>query len=454
MAEAMLQRLRELADEYNLIDSRKLLQVAQRQGIRATVAQAREALAPDIGRQILYPAPRATGKAAATRPDSTLQADLIDFSNNLAPTTDGNRYAVVVGDVFTRELRTAPVPSKDAATVARVLKPMIDNLTEGDGNFTLSTDAGKEFSRLDLPPEAAHRLKAGKQDLAIIDRGIQSIKKGLAVRAARNGKEWDDNLHQVERAYNTTPHSTTIVDPEGVELEPTALFRSFQRNADAFVHNRAQSERRMAAIEETGTIRAPLPTQGRSFRPQYGNLLKVDKMDSLYVETNTGRRVLTKEAQAIPADSVPRAAGQLTDPAYLRRQRLQSEADKLEEYLLRQPLASMRLADLDRLLRTELPAVASGLQKARTRLRPFLRAFPKIFRVEGGIVSAVNAPKWTVRVAARSSAPPREPEVDSGPRVREPFLRLRRPAVPPQEPEVNLAPRPREPLLRLRRPAE
>ena len=72
MAEAMLQRLRELADEYNLIDSRKLFQVAQRQGTRATVAQAREALAPDIGRQILHPPPRATGTSAATRPDSAL----------------------------------------------------------------------------------------------------------------------------------------------------------------------------------------------------------------------------------------------------------------------------------------------------------------------------------------------------------------------------------------------
>ena len=149
-----------------------------------------------------------------------MQADLIDFSLNLPPTSQGNRYAVILGDVFTRELRAAPVPSKDPATVARVLKPMIANLTEGDGNFTLSTDAGKEFTRLDLRPEAAHRLKAGKQDLAVIDRSIQNLKKGLASKAARNGKEWDENLPGVQRAFNATPHSTTIV-----ELEPSALFQ-------------------------------------------------------------------------------------------------------------------------------------------------------------------------------------------------------------------------------------
>ena len=64
----------------------------------------------------------------------------------------------------------------------------------------------------------------------------------------------------MQRAYNATPHSTTIMAPEDVELEPTALFRSFQRNADAFIVNRAQSQSRMGEIEETKTIRAPLPT--------------------------------------------------------------------------------------------------------------------------------------------------------------------------------------------------
>ena len=91
------------------------------------------------------------------------------------------------------------------------------------------------------------------------------------------------------------------------------------------MHNRAQSERRMGEIKE-----APLPTQGRSFRPQYGDALKVKKVDSLYTETTTGRRVLTKEAQVVPADSVRRQAGQLTDPAYVKRQRLQTEANKQE----------------------------------------------------------------------------------------------------------------------------
>ena len=107
-------------------------------------------------------------------------------------------------------------------------------------------------------------------------------------------------------------------------------------------------------------------------------------MDSLYTETIDGRKVLTKEAQPIPAGSLRRPAGQLTDPAYVKKQRLQTEANKLEECLLQQPGARMPLRDLKRNLRSEMPTVARGLQKAKTRLRPFLRMHLQIFRVEGG----------------------------------------------------------------------
>ena len=80
------------------------------------------------------------------------------------------------------------------------------------------------------------------------------MKRGLAGKAAKNNKEWDENLPGALSGYNATPHSTTIVAPEDVELEPAALFRSFQRNADNFIINRAQSERRMGEIRETNTI--------------------------------------------------------------------------------------------------------------------------------------------------------------------------------------------------------
>jgi hypothetical protein len=406
----VLQKLKDLADEYVVRDARKLYQLAQRQGVDgATSELAKQALSSDIGRQILAPPPRATGKSAATRPDANLQADLIDF-NNLPRTKEGNRYLAVVGDVFTREVRAVPLDSKDPVSVAAAMKPMIENIRDStDGQFTLSTDAGAEFSRLGLPEGAAHRIKAGKQDIAVVDRQIQTLKKDLATRAARKGGEFDENIAGVVAAYNARPHSTTIVAPEDVELIPEAEFTQYQQNADKYMTNRAQSERRMSQVKESKTIRAPLVTQSRSFRPQYGDALKVRTVDSQFVTTTTGRQILTKEAQAIPADSAKSAVGQLTDPAFVKKQRLQGESLRLEAYLQTQPNGQVKIADLDRQLRTVLPAVKKGLLKARVSLRFFLRMFAGIFRVQRGIVSAVNLPAAPEAPAAPEPAaqPPR-----------------------------------------------
>jgi hypothetical protein len=116
---------------------------------------------------------------------------------------------------------------------------------------------------------------------------------------------------------------------------------------------------------------------------------------------------LTKEAQAIPADSERRAVGQLTDPAFVKRQRLQTEANALEAYLVSQPNGQVKIADLDRMLRTALPAIKKGLLKARVSLRGFLRMFPGVFRVQRGVVSAVNLPAAPEAPAAREA--PAEP---------------------------------------------
>ncbi len=48
--------------------------------------------------------------------------------------------------------------------------------------------------------------------------------------------------------------------------------------------------------------------------------------------------------------------------------------------------------------RTSMPTVARGLQRARTRLRPFLHMFPRMVKLERGVIVAANAP-----------APPPEP---------------------------------------------
>ena len=74
-----MEALRDLADDFNVRDPRKLYRLARQRDLDVTQAMAFEA---DVGRQVQAPRPRALGKSAAEGPNDRLQADLIDFSQN------------------------------------------------------------------------------------------------------------------------------------------------------------------------------------------------------------------------------------------------------------------------------------------------------------------------------------------------------------------------------------
>ena len=188
---------------------RKLYRLARQRDLDVTQAMAFEALKADVGRQVQAPRPRALGKSAAEGPNDRLQADLIDFSQN---TRGKTKYGLVVMDVFTREAAVEPLQNKNAETVGRATKRAARELTGDDGNFVVTTDLGNEFATLDreLPKEAVHRTKRpeDRNAIAVVDRGIQTLKKDLATRVARKGGQWSDHFERAAGAYNARPHET------------------------------------------------------------------------------------------------------------------------------------------------------------------------------------------------------------------------------------------------------
>ena len=205
-----------------------------------TQAMAFEALKADVGRQVQAPRPRALGKSAAEGPNDRLQADLIDFSQN---TRGKTKYGLVVMDVFTREAAVEPLQNKNAETVGRATKRAAKELTGDDGNFVVTTGPGNEFATLDreLPENAVHRTKRpeDRNAIAVVDRGIQTLKKDLATRVARKGG---------------------------------------------------------------GAFRAPT-NAARSFNPQYGDVQRLGAVDSMTVRSTEGRETLLKLALPAPQGS-------------------------------------------------------------------------------------------------------------------------------------------------------
>ena len=168
-----MEALRDLADDFNVRDPRKLYRLARQRDLDATQAMAFEALKADVGRQVQAPRPRALGKAAEG-PNDRLQADLIDFSQN---TRGKTKYGLVVMDVFTREAAVEPLQNKNAETVGRATKRAAKELTGDDGNFVVTTDLGNEFPTLDreLLAEAVHRTKRCEDRNAIAVVDLRSV---------------------------------------------------------------------------------------------------------------------------------------------------------------------------------------------------------------------------------------------------------------------------------------
>ena len=129
-----------------------------------------------------------------------------------------------------------------------------------------------------------HRTKRpeDRNAIAVVDRGIQTLKKDLATQVARKGGEWSQRLEQVADAYNARPHETAHAAPEDVEKQPATEFRVLQDNADRFQHNKDLTERRINAIEDVGAFRAPTnAARSLSFNPQYGDAQQLAAVDSM-----------------------------------------------------------------------------------------------------------------------------------------------------------------------------
>ena len=179
-----------------------------------------------------------------------------------------------------------------------------------DGNFVVTTDLGNEFATLDreLPENAVHRTKRpeDRNAIAVVDRGIQTLKKDLATRVARKGGQWSDHFERAAGAYNVRPHETVHGAPEDVEKQPATEFRVLQDNADKFQHNKDLTNRRIKVVEDAGAFRAPT-NAARSFN----DVQRLGAVDSMTVRSTEGRETLLKLAPPAPQGS-GNAAGRLT----------------------------------------------------------------------------------------------------------------------------------------------
>jgi len=303
----LTEALGELAKEYSVRSPAALLKLARKVGAPATLAECRAALATNVPAQTLAPAPRSEGRSAAEGPGSRLQADLMDFNQN-ADGSENNehKYALQVSDVFTRKAYTEPLKGKSAVQVDSAMRKILREVPGQGRNAVVSTDQGGEFAGLDgvLGPHAAHREKQGVNDLAVVDRTMQTLKKDLEDKAQNYGTGWAHNLAEVTRNYNFRPNAAVHGSPDTAGDEGPQQFFILQDQSANFQHNRHLTLRRQAAVKKAGAYREPIENGGRSFKPNYGEVHQFRRfLRGGDVEDRRGGHALLKEVRAVSAAS-------------------------------------------------------------------------------------------------------------------------------------------------------
>ena len=146
--EATVAALKNLAKELRIRSATKLLQAARGRVPGANLRLAQLALEDSVSKLVLAPAYRSTGRSAAEGPNERIQADLIDMSQN---TRTKERFALQLVDVYTRETRAQPLMNKQPATVNAAVRSLMPTLVEDKQDYAITTDKGKEFSKLERP---------------------------------------------------------------------------------------------------------------------------------------------------------------------------------------------------------------------------------------------------------------------------------------------------------------
>ena len=290
-----MEALRDLADDFNVRDPRKLYRLARQRDLDVTQAMAFEALKADVGRQVQAPRPRALGKSAAEaeRRPHRLQPEHAG-EDEVRPGGDGRLHPGGRRGTSAEQERRDGGPRHQARRAG----------ADGGRQELCGHDRPGQRVRRELP-EAVRRTKRpeDRNAIAVVDRGIQTLKKDLATRVARKGGQWSDHFERAAGAYNARPHETVHGAPEDVEKQPATEFRVLQDNAD-------KPHRRMKAVEDAGAFRAPT-NAARSFNPQYGDVQQLGAVDSMTVRSTEGRKTLLKLALPAPQGS-GNAAGRLT----------------------------------------------------------------------------------------------------------------------------------------------
>jgi hypothetical protein len=330
-----MERIQQTYERLGAPSAKQLRFALVREGVQISPAEATSFVNKQQENQIFAKKPQADGKVATRGPGESMSIDLID----LKQFGNSNKMILVAMDNFSRKVALEGLASKKPGVVAEGFKKILERMPKP---ADVTSDNGNEWRQVDaiLRSEGiVHKYKRSITSMARLDRGIARLKDDLFARLARKGDlKWDSLLPPVESAYNEKLMEVIGFSPDDAAKDPVIQFRVLEEEADAFVHNDRVNTRLTKQLEEAGAFRKVIPPTAfdRSFKPRYGELKEVAKVERGQVVDQQGNRYAVKEVKAVDKDTVQRPVPDMTGRG-LRdkrlREQLQRYADELYEML-------------------------------------------------------------------------------------------------------------------------
>ena len=379
----------------------KFRQILIRKGIAAPSEKylSEHFLKYQSSKQLFAPGPRYTGKIWSPGLDRRWQTDVL--VNSQKPSEhNGTKwaFALVVVDVFSRYIWTRLITSPMEAYVG--FGEILDEARKAPEVLSCDADPGflsPKFKELLESKGIQQSIRAGRNDLAVVDRAIYTLKRTLAVHSLESGRnDWAEQLEAAVKAYNDSPHGTLtdgapddIRGPGGEVKNKLLYFRREQQEASNMETNSQQIQVRAERLGKHGAFRIWKHKERlgrRVFEPNWSrDIHEAREVDGAFVKDEHGNSYPTKETLSVPKESsdLPEAEVILN---HKTRGPLQKYADRLRQFLTTQEDQKAATSKATKVL-TDFGPFREAIQQAglstKAILASFVKTFPE-FKLEHG----------------------------------------------------------------------
>ena len=307
----MSSEIERIYEELNRPSAAKLKIALKKEGIAFDAKDIEKLTRQDTGRQLSAPRQQYKGKIVATDINERWAADLIDYTSTPSK-KGGEKYILVVQDIFTRKLYAKALLRNDPKTVGDAFKEIVQAAKESPDE--LNTDKGGEFTgnafQIALRGlKIRHRVKdpMDRNAIATVDAAISNLKKSLFRTGDDGISNWAERLDRVVAGINKTPHDHLRGSaPNDVKDKPQLQYFLEKDASQDLEHNADLIHKRAKKLIDDGAFRHQ-EAQGnfaRGFKPRFSDKVhKIASVEGPTVIDQAGKTFPTKLVQSVPSTS-------------------------------------------------------------------------------------------------------------------------------------------------------